>query len=667
MRRSYREMRRLRADIVAIPLGLAVLVVWLAFHAGGFFAGATGAATLGTGIVLVLWLVLARRPLDALSRPLAILLAALIGFALWALLSGSWSDAHSRALIEFDRALLYVLAVAAAGLAASTPPARRGVLRMTAAALTIVCTCSLITRLLPHLWPVTPTVQPDRLSYPVTYWNTLGMLAALAVVACLHLASTQTERGAIRATAAAAIPILLTALFFTFSRGAIAVLPIGVIAYLVLARPRGAVRALLAIVPAGAVAVVLSYGADAVVEAKGPTAAAVSQGRTLAFVVLGCAVGAAILQVALAPVETRLNRVRLRRRPSRRTVAAALAACVLAVLAAGAVANVPHRVSQEIHRFTKGNDVAHSSDRRSRLTDVGNNGRIDHWRVALKAFDKQPLTGAGAGTYALLWDRYRDLDFEVNDGHSLYIEVLGELGIVGGVLIVLFVGTLLVGSALRIRGPDRAVAAAAFALILMWAIRAGIDWDWEMPVLTLPVLAIGAATLGGGRRAAAATATASARPWPGRVPRLVAAIGLLALLVTPLSLLRSQDHLDAAVADVHALRCGDAVAAALKSTDAVSVRPEPFEVLALCDVRLGRGDLALSAVRSARERDPHNWRMSYELAVIRASQGLDPRPALRRAREENPMSDLVSNALKRFDSSDPKVWRRQVQFTPFPL
>ncbi|MDQ8030367.1 MAG: hypothetical protein REJ23_16710, partial [Brevundimonas sp.] len=50
--------------------------------------------------------------------------------------------------------------------------------------------------------------------------------------------------------------------------------------------------------------------------------------------------------------------------------------------------------------------------RGERFRTIANNGRIEHWRVAIDdGFDAEPLHGTGAGTYALLWARGRDVSF----------------------------------------------------------------------------------------------------------------------------------------------------------------------------------------------------------------------------------------------------------------
>ena len=61
----------------------------------------------------------------------------------------------------------------------------------------------------------------NRLSYPLTYWNALGLLAGLGIVFCAHLTTSLQEPPLVRVLAAAPIPALACTILFTFSRGAI--------------------------------------------------------------------------------------------------------------------------------------------------------------------------------------------------------------------------------------------------------------------------------------------------------------------------------------------------------------------------------------------------------------------------------------------------------------
>jgi O-antigen ligase len=110
-----------------------------------------------------------------------------------------------------------------------------------------------------------------------------------------------------------------------------------------------------------------------------------------------------------------------------------------------------------------------------RLGSIESN-RYAYWRVGLGAFADHPVNGVGSGGYRVEWLQRRDFAETVRDAHSLYVETAAELGIVG----LLALATLFGGVAAAVR--HEAVAGAALAA---WAVHAGVDWDWEMPALTL--------------------------------------------------------------------------------------------------------------------------------------------------------------------------------------
>jgi hypothetical protein len=653
---------RARVAPFLAPAGVVALVVWLAFNAGGFFPGTVGYAAIGTGLVLLIWVTTADRPFASASAPLALATGALTLFAVWTLISAGWSDATSRALIEFDRSLLYLLVLVASGLMGRRLGGPGRILWGLAIAAFVVCGCGLISRVLPEVWPIRATLQADRLSYPITYWNTLGLLGAMGWVTCLHLSSSLRETRVVRVLAAAALPVLAATIYFTFSRGAILVVPIGVVAYLALARPRGAVAALLAGVPATAIAIVACFGAEALSADDPTTAAAVDQGKTVAVVVVGAMVLAAVLRVALGRVDAWMERTQIRL-PSRGRMLAAGAAVVALVVVAGLAAGAQDTVSNQYEKFMQSGEVDPAGGSRERLGEVGNNGRLDHWKVALNGAKQSLLHGTGAGTYSNLWAKDRPQAFDVQDAHSLYVEVLGELGIVGLLLIVTLVLTLLGGSLSRVRGPDRAVAAAIGAVVLMWGLRAGLDWDWEMPVVTVWVLLAGGALLS---RAVPEADPLRVPIVTGRLGRLLMGLGLLVLLITPALITQSQARLQESIRAFRAGDCATALNSALESNSALSVRPEPFLVIGFCDVRIGQPKLGVEAMEAAITRDPDNWTYRYGLALTKAASGVDPRPDARIAHEMNPLSQLTRDALERFDTSDPEIWKQRSATAPLP-
>ena len=636
----------------ALPAGVVLLaLVWLAFDAGGFFAGATATAAIAAALLLLLWITFADRPFDRLGAPLAVGLGAGALLAVWILLSATWSGAAARSLVEFDRALLYVLAVAFAGLTAGrSGPAP--LVRAVALAAVGVATCALITRLLPDLWPTSAGPNADRLAYPLTYWNALGLVAALGVLGSVHLTASLDEPWWVRVLAAAGAPLAACALYFTFSRGAMAALVLGLAAYPVLARPGALPAGLLATVPATVAAVAAAYGADLLATEDFTSPAAVEEGRALAPVVGLAALAAVGIRLALVRTDDRVARGIRRLRPRPRVLAVAAVAAVGLLAAGAATAEVPDRLQRQVERFSQDTSIASTGDQRDRLREVNNNGRIDHWQVALEAFDRRPVTGEGAGTFPIAWARDRPSTFTTTEAHGLPQETLGELGLVGGVLLLLFLAGPAAGAVARLRGPTRTATGAALALFLMWGARSVIDWDWEMPAVTLAALVPLAA-------AAGRPDPAPGPPSPGRLPRVLLGLGCLVLILTPVSVARSQHHLDRAIAAFAEGDCPKTIDASIASARALNVRPEPFEYLGYCDVRLGRTDLAVKALESAVRRDPENWRVHYGLALVRAADGQDPRPALRRTRRLNPRAPLVRRTWKRFARLDtPKAWKR---------
>jgi O-antigen ligase len=645
------------AALAVLP---ALLTVYLAFSAGGFFAGSTGVAAVVVWVALAVRISLAERPAGGLSRLLGAAAAALALFTVWALLSSAWSDSASRALIEFDRALLYLGLLLLYGSVARTEGVIQWALRAQLAAFATVGAFALLSRVLPHVVTVSNDIAADRLSYPLTYWNTLGLLLGLGVILALHFACSEREPPWMRVIGAGVAPLLTSALYFTLSRGAIAATVGGVVLYLLLARPRGAVAGLLALLPACAIAVLASYNADELVTTTPTSAAAVDQGKHAALVIGLSILLALALRAAGLLLDRRLAGVNVGRGARRTAWAAGAAAALVALVVCWFGLDLGNRIESQYHGFVNGTTIETGGDVRSRLTDPGNNGRLDHWRVALDAFDREHLHGTGAGTYAITWARYRPTAVKVEDAHSLYIEQLSELGLPGLLLLVTAIALVLAGFGRGVRGPDRHLYAALFAAGAAWAVHAGIDWDWEMPAVTLWFWAFGGMAL-------AARDASAARRAPANLARIVAALACLALAVTPALMAASQARLNDAVGAFTRGDCGSAIDSALGSLSAIPSRPQPFELLGYCDARAGDDRLAVGAMRSGIDRDPENWELWYGLALVRANSGEDPRPAAREALRLNPRAPLARDAVRRFDTNDPTKWKRRAQRARLPI
>ena len=443
---------------LALP---AAATAALCFSAGGFFPGATAVAAIAVLVALLLRITLARHPWEGWSAGLSVGAGALALFAVWTLVSSHWSGAPGRALLEFDRTLLYLAAFVVSGLFVARAGDLAVVLRWTAAAACGVCIVALATRLAPGTFPTDRPPSHTRLEFPLTYWNSLGALAAVGLVLALHVTSSIRQPAVARVLAAAALPAVAVCLYFTFSRGGSIAAAFGVAVYLVLGYSRGFVPACIAVVPTTAFALQRAFDADLLAGARFEQPVAAAQRGDLLTVVVACALAAGLLRGLLLLMDHRLARIELSRRG--RLGAKLVAASLVAFIAAGAVAGgVPARVERERHALI-GKQQPAGGDLRAHLTTWDDNSRYEHWRVALDEFKADPLHGSGAGTFQRTWERTRSSDFKVVDAHSLYFEVLSELGWPGMLFLGLALVTPFAFALARIRGPERHAYAAFIA------------------------------------------------------------------------------------------------------------------------------------------------------------------------------------------------------------
>lgn len=652
-----------------LGLGLFVLVVTLCFNGGAYYAGTTGVAAAVVALGLCARTALVRRPFAGFGWTAAVAGIAFGGLAALTLVSSAWSDAPARATVEYDRVLLYVLVLLGFASARRTPARLRWLVYGLAAAAAVVCLAGLVTRVAPDVWPIADNLFDGRLSYPLTYWNALGLLAAIGCVLSTHLAASEREPAAVRVAGSAVLPLLAAALVLTFSRSGIAVALGGVIAYLVVARPRGAVGALIALVPAVGYAVQAALGAELLAGPDPTTAAATEQGHELGLVLLACAGAAALLRLAtllLDPLVVRTLEPAGRRRSARAAGVLVVLACLGGAVAAGTVGAIDERVQSFVD-----NDPVEREDAplRNRLTEAGGEFRILFWARSIDQLEAHPLRGSGAGTFQLVWQQTRPRGTQaveviaVVDGHSLYAELAGELGWPGLVLLAVGLVAILGGFASLARGPDRAVGAALLAAALAWLVHAGFDWDWEVPGVTAWLFAAGGLALA---RPASATPDGDRGSGPRWPVRTVVALACAGLAILPAQVALSQRHLDRSAAAFRAGDCAEAIAAARSTTAALGSRPEPRQIAAVCEIRAGNGAAAVRQIVSARRRDPRNWALHYTEALIRATAGLDPRAAIRQARRLNPGDPFTIEADEALSTDRPSAWRRRGPRLPLP-
>ncbi len=448
----------------------------LSFFSGGYFdeSRAWAGAIAWALFFIALCAAPAPLPRSAAAR------ATLIGLgllAVWTLLSTTWAPIAGNAYHAGQIPMLYL-----GGLLAGVALLRgRSGLRAAELAIgggaAVVVTYGLSERFLPGLLSFQRSTSAlSRLDQPLTYWNAMGELAAIGLVLAVRVAGDSARvRGVRLAATVAAVPLGL-GLYVTFSRGALFAALAGLIALAVLCPTRDQWRS-------GAVALVAAVlGAVAGAPFPGVTAldGTLSAREQDGAIVLGLLVLMAALAAAVQWWLTREEHpgeVRLPRRAPLIALGLIVAGLAFAIVA-GAKEKPPKATG------------AHAS----RLTSLESN-RYAYWSVAMKAFRDEPLHGVGAGGWAVYWLRDRKVNEFAADAHSLPLQTLAELGLVGaGLLAVFVVGGALVAVRAHRRSPP--LTAGAIAVLVTYALHAPLDWDWEMPAVTLAALVLLAALIG---------------------------------------------------------------------------------------------------------------------------------------------------------------------------
>lgn len=459
------------------PAGLLLLgPTVLAFFTGGYFEGPRAAAGVGAWACLVIAVLAGARVPQGRAALLAI--GGLGLLAAWTLLSIRWAPIAGNAYGAGQIAVLYLGALIAAAMVMRGRAAEWVEPTLAAGAL-VVIGYGLAGRLLPGVLHFARSVSAEgRLEQPLTYWNAMGELAALGFVLCTRLAGDESRPRWLRTAAAAAAAPLGLGLWITFSRGALFACVAGLITLIVVAPRAAQLWALARAVVAGALATAAGAPFTGVASLSGGLSVRERQGLiVLALLVLVTGAAAVVAHLRAGRDGGRVIAL-----PAR---APALATGLVIVGLALAIVIGAHE---------SGGPTALSGGA-SRLTTLQSN-RYDYWSVALRAFSSSPLRGVGAGGWSVDWLRWRHVQEFARDAHSLELQTLAELGLVGVALLL----AVLVGIVLAARRALRAGAAAApgvIAALVVYLVHSPLDWDWQMPAVTLVAVVLAGTLLGG--------------------------------------------------------------------------------------------------------------------------------------------------------------------------
>jgi hypothetical protein len=405
----------------------------------------------------------------------------LAAFAAWVLISMNWAPDGERAFAQFDQISLYVAALALAVALARIVPS--GILvGGVALGLTGVAGVALVSRLFPSSFGIQPDTNllpalAARLSFPVGYWNGLAIEVALAYPLLLAVMTSRRSR-VLSAVAVLPLPVIAADMYLASSRGGFAAAGIGMIAYLVLTPRRWAAVAAIAVAGVGSAAAVATLvHKKALVNGQMTTALGVSQGHRAALFIGAACVVLALVWLGLSELGSRIPT------PPRTVGRAAVAVAVLLAVAA-VVASHPIRKFDEFKKVTIAGQTG-STATTAHLLGTSGSGRWQFWSAAISEFRAHPLNGGGAGSWKYWWLQHGSIPAFTANAHSLYLEALAELGIVGFLLIVGAVLAAIVGAIRSARALHSAEVAAAAACGCAFFVAAAYDWIWQLSAIAV--------------------------------------------------------------------------------------------------------------------------------------------------------------------------------------
>ena len=608
---------------------LAVLIVvgiacGLSPFADGFYDSSIWAPA-GLGLLIVLTAALIAGPVE-LPRGAVVAAAAIAVLALLSLVSALWTDSIEGAVVEGNRLLVYAAALALFVVLLRSD--RGAALAFAAFAAGAVAVAG---------WVLAGLLRGDetlflggRLNEPLGYINGQASFFVLALWPCLALAELRRSRPGFAGAGLAGATLFAGLAVLGQSRGAVLAGALSLL--VVLALLPGRLRRVTALLVSAACLAPATPTLLDVYSSAG--AAGELQGAGVAL--LFAAIAAGCIWELLVAVEERAaaSGLRLRRAVAAGVAGLALVGAVVAIASADRIGAFADR--QYTAFVTLGGPQGEPTA--SRLaTGAGN--RYDYWRVAVDAWRAHPVAGVGAGGYDKPYFEQRTTSEDIRQPHSLPLQVLAELGIVGAVLLGAALLLVAAGTWRRIREGARApVVVAGLGVVTAWLVHTSVDWMHLLP----------------GSPASRCLAPrcccvprASARPWPrfgaGRAgrARLVPAI-LVGVAITIAALSLSRQALTELYVDrARDALAGDPATALVEANRALRLDREAigaYYTKAAALARFGEGDAARAVLRDAARREPSNFVTHALLGDLSVRQG-DLRAAraqYRRAARLNP-------------------------------
>jgi hypothetical protein len=410
-------------------------------------------------------------------------------------LSIMWSLAPSDSWIEANRTFAYLSAFAGTMALARLAPGRwSAVLHGIALAAVVVSAWAVLTKVFPGALAGDETYA--RLRAPFDYWNSVGLNAAVGVVALLWLGARRSGRPAVNALAWPGIALCEVALMLSYSRGALLALAVGLVFWFAVVPLRLRSAVVLLGASAGTAALVAwAFAMTGLSTDELPIELRADTGHELGallllllVLLLGLGLAAGFL-AAERPASLRAKRI------AGRALLGVLAAVPVIVLIALATApgGIDGQVSDGWEKLTNPNAATPANDP-ERLTKTSS-VRARYWEEAFDVHGVSPWVGTGAGAYATVRNRFRTGTLFVRHAHGYVPQTLADLGWAGLALsllaLVLWGWAALRTAGLRPRDrglpwdAERVGIAALIAVALVFGTSSAVDWTWFVPANAL--------------------------------------------------------------------------------------------------------------------------------------------------------------------------------------
>jgi UDP-N-acetylmuramyl pentapeptide phosphotransferase/UDP-N-acetylglucosamine-1-phosphate transferase len=646
-RRSLRASKRAFGCLLALGLGAGLSPLFYAYFDTGVWV------PIGLAITLLCAMALVIRPIRP-SLPAALSVAGVFGLGLWSLLSSAWAESVSDAVVSANRWLVYGALLTLLVVLVAHPRLSAALLGAVMLGVGVVA-ATVCVRMLGDA--PSSLFLNGRLNSPLGYINGEGCLFAMAIWPCVGAA--ESRRALLAGPAAGAATVLASLAILSQSRGT--ALAVAGAIFAVLALAPGRTRRAYCVLVIGAAVALAAPTMLHVYEHATAGSVAVSDVHAAAHAALLAGLGAGSAWAGLSWATGRVESTRTLR---------AIGAWPLAIPALIALAlmwshgqTVARDVERQWHAFTHLAEPGESANpastaARSRLLSGAGN-RYDYWRIAWTVWREHPLAGVGAGNYARPYYERRATSEDVEQPHSLELQVLSELGLVGLVLLACALSGVVWG-AVRMRAPargsplSRALLVGGLGTFTAWLVQASVDWMALLPGLTAIALAAAATLIwprGAPARETAAGAAAPSRALAGR-PALAAGASALviALIVAGASLSRQ------GLADVYRSRAQRELAAnplaalsdADRSLEIDASSMQAYYLRAAAFARFDQGGAAEATLSSALRREPGNfvtWVLLGDVDV-RRHELASASARYRRAHELNPRDAEVAKLAR---------------------